>query len=329
MATRTNPPSNFCFLLLLLLPHFHLGKSQLQLNYYSKSCPKAEDIIKQQVTQLYHKHGNTAVSWVRNLFHDCVVQSCDASLLLETARDGTLVSEQTSERSIGMRNFKYVNTIKAAVEEECPFTVSCADIIALSARDAISLLGGPSIEMKTGRRDSKQSYAKEVEDLIPNHNDSISVVLSRFQAIGIDVEATVALLGAHSVGRVHCVNLVHRLYPTVDTTLDPAHAEYLKRRCPTPNPDPKAVLYSRNDLKTPMIIDNNYYKNILEHKGLLLVDQELATDSRTAPYVQNMANDNQYFHQQFSRAVQLLSETNPLSGDQGEIRKDCRYLNVD
>lgn len=227
-----------------------------------------------------------------------------------------------------MRNFKYVNTIKAAVEEECPLTVSCADIVALSARDGISLLGGPSIEMKTGRRDSKESYAKEVKDLIPNHNDSISVVLSRFQAIGIDIEATVALLGAHSVGRVHCVNLVHRLYPTVDTTLDPAHAEYLKRRCPTPNPDPKAVLYSRNDLKTPMIIDNNYYKNILQHKGLLTVDEELATDSRTAPYVQKMANDNEYFHQQFSRAIQLLSETNPLTGDQGEIRKDCRYLNV-
>ena len=68
------------------------------------------------------------------------MQSCDASLLLETARDGTLVSEQTSERSFGMRNFKYVNTIKAAVEEECPLTVSCADIIALSARDGISLV---------------------------------------------------------------------------------------------------------------------------------------------------------------------------------------------
>ncbi|CAJ1968491.1 unnamed protein product [Sphenostylis stenocarpa] len=319
---------NISFLLLLLLAHFCLGKSQLQLNYYSTSCPKAEDIIKQQVTELYHKHGNTAVSWVRNLFHDCVVKSCDASLLLETARDGTVVSEQTSERSFGMRNFKYVSTIKAAVEQECPLTVSCADIVALSARDGISLLGGPSIEMKTGRRDSKESYAKEVEDLIPNHNDSISLVLSRFQAIGIDLEATVALLGAHSVGRVHCVNLVHRLYPTVDTTLDPARAEYLKRRCPTPNPDPKAVLYSRNDLKTPMIIDNNYYKNILQHKGLLTVDEELATDSRTAPYVQKMANDNEYFHQQFSRAIQLLSETNPLTGDEGEIRKDCRYLNV-
>lgn len=48
--------------------------------------------------------------------------------------------------------------------------------------------------MKTGRRDSKQSYAANVKDMIPNHNDSISSVLSRFQSMGIDVEATVAIL---------------------------------------------------------------------------------------------------------------------------------------
>ena len=124
------------------------------------------------------------------------------------------------------------------------------------------------------------------------------------------------------------MNLVHRLYPTVDPTLDPTHAAYLKRRCPTPNPDPKAVEYVRNDLKTPMIIDNNYYKNILQHKGLLTVDEELATDPTTAPYVQKMADDNEYFNEQFSRAVLLLSENNPLIGDQGEIRKDCRFANA-
>lgn len=66
------------------------------------------------------------------------MQSCDASLLLETAHG--VVSEQTSERSFGMRNFKYVNTIKAAVEKECPLTVSCADIVALSARDGIAMV---------------------------------------------------------------------------------------------------------------------------------------------------------------------------------------------
>ncbi|CAL0299594.1 unnamed protein product [Lupinus luteus] len=285
------------------------GKSQLQLNYYTNSCSKAEEIIKQQVFQLYNKHGNTAISWVRNLFHDCMVKSCDASLLL--VNRGGVVSEQTAERSFGMRNFKYVNTIKEAVEQECPLT-----------------LGGPNIEMKTGRRDSKESYAMMVEEFIPNHNDSISLVLSSFQAIGVDIEATVALLGAHSVGRVHCKNIVHRLYPTVDETLNPSHAAYLKHRCPTPNPDPNAVQYVRNDLKTPMIIDNNYYKNILQHKGLLTVDEELATDPRTAPYVQKMADDNEYFRQQFSRAIVLLSENNPLIGDEGEIRKDCGYLNA-
>jgi len=53
---------------------FCIGKSQLQMNYYSKSCPKAEEIIKQKVIELYNEHGNTAVSWVRNLFHDCIVK---------------------------------------------------------------------------------------------------------------------------------------------------------------------------------------------------------------------------------------------------------------
>ncbi|KAJ9184270.1 hypothetical protein P3X46_004014 [Hevea brasiliensis] len=314
------------FLLFPLLFQIYPGKSELQLNFYAQSCPRAEEIIKEQVTNLYKKHGNTAVSWVRNLFHDCAVKSCDASLLLETVKG--IESEKASQRSFGMRNFKYVNTIKDALEAECPLTVSCADIVALSARDGIAMLGGPRIEMKTGRRDSKESYAAVVEDFLPNHNDSISLVLSRFQSIGIDAEGTVALLGGHSVGRVHCVNLVQRLYPTVDPSLDPEYAEYLKGRCPTPDPDPKAVLYARNDRVTPMILDNMCFKNVLNRKGLLLVDQQLASDPITSPFVEKMAADNDYFHNQFSRAVLLLSENNPLIDDQGEIRKDCRYVNA-
>ncbi|GMY14718.1 peroxidase 21 [Fagus crenata] len=326
MATNKRRCSpSFIFVSLALLFHFYQCKADLLPNYYSESCPKAEDIIKQEVIELYNKHGNTAVSWVRNLFHDCMVKSCDASLLLETVNG--IESEKASERSIGMRNFKYVNTIKAALEKECPLTVSCADIVALSARDGIVMLGGPRIEMKTGRRDSKESYAKFVEEYLPNHNDSMSLVLSRFQSIGIDVEGIVALLGAHSVGRVHCVNLVQRLYPTVDPTLDPQYAEYLKGRCPTPNPDPNEVLYARNDRETPMILDNMYYKNLLGHKGLLIVDQQLTSDPTTYPYVENFAADNGYFQDQFAKAVLLLSENNPLTGDQGEIRKDCRYVN--
>ncbi|KAG6481490.1 peroxidase 21-like [Zingiber officinale] len=298
----------------------------LTLNFYSKSCPKAEEIVKQEVVKLYNEHGNTAVSWVRNLFHDCMVESCDASLLLETA--GTILSEQSVDRSFGMRNFKYVNTIKEALERACPATVSCADIVALSAREGVVMLGGPFIPMKTGRRDSKQSHADVTDKSIPNHNDSMSVVLSRFKSIGIDAERTVALLGAHSVGRVHCVNLVGRLYPTVDPTFDPEYAKYVLNRCPSPNPDPEAVLYSRNDRETPMIIDNMYYKNLLNHKGLLKVDQQLLSYPATAQFVKLMAADNSYFYSQFAKAMLLMSENNPLTGNEGEIRRDCRFVNA-
>ncbi|CAN4117038.1 unnamed protein product [Withania somnifera] len=307
--------SRFLFLLFLpLLLHIHNVRSELQLNYYSESCPRAEEIIKEQVATLYHKHGNTAVSWVRNLFHDCMVKSCDASLYLDTTNGQE--SEKQSPRNFGMRNYKYIETIKQALEKECPNTVSCADIVALSARDGLLWLGGPRIEMRTGRKDSKESYLSEVEKYLPNHNDSMSFVLSQFQSIGIDTEGTVALLGAHSVGRVHCVNLVHVLYPTVDPTIDPDYAKYLKGRCPSPDPDPEAVLYSRFDRETTMILDNMYYKNLLNNKGLLIVDQEL-----------KMADDNGYFHEQFARALLILYENNPLTGDQGEIRKVCRYVN--
>ena len=198
------------------------GGGGLRLNYYSEICPRAEQIVKEQVRRLYEEHGNTAVSWLRALFHDCTVKSCDASLLLETDAATGLVSEQASPRSFGMRNFKYVGAIKSALERECPGTVSCADLLALAARDGAAMLGGPSpIPMRTGRRDATASLYGEVERYVPNHNDTVSAVLSRFAAMGLGAEAVVALLGAHSVGRVHCNNLVARLYPAVDGGMEP------------------------------------------------------------------------------------------------------------
>ncbi|TQE09393.1 hypothetical protein C1H46_005030 [Malus baccata] len=62
-----------------------------------------------------------AISWLRNLFHDSIVQGCDASPLLESVKG--IKSEKASGRSFSMRNFKYVNTTKKALENECPSTV--------------------------------------------------------------------------------------------------------------------------------------------------------------------------------------------------------------
>ncbi|KAL5972636.1 Peroxidase 42 [Asimina triloba] len=312
----------------------------LVMNYYKDSCPQAEEIIGEQVKLLYKRHKNTAFSWLRNIFHDCAVEvngsdvacgcwdygfSCDASLLLDSTRRS--LSEKETDRSFGMRNFRYLDTIKEAVERECPETVSCADILVLSARDGVVALGGPYIPLKTGRKDGRKSRAEILEQYLPDHNESMSVVLDRFMAMGINTPGVVALLGSHSVGRTHCVKLVHRLYPEVDPELNPDHVEHMLHKCPDAIPDPKAVQYVRNDRGTPMKFDNNYYRNILDNKGLLLVDHQLATDMRTKPFVKKMAKDQDYFFKEFARAITILSENNPLTGTKGEIRKQCNVVN--
>nr|QBC35991.1 peroxidase POD42 [Gerbera jamesonii] len=297
----------------------------LVLNFYKDSCPQAEDIIKEQVKLLYKRHKNTAFSWLRNIFHDCAVESCDASLLLDSTRRS--LSEKETDRSFGLRNFRYLETIKEAVERECPGVVSCADILVLSGREGIVALGGPYIPLKTGRRDGRKSRADMLEQYLPDHNESMSVVLERFNSMGIDTPGVVALLGSHSVGRTHCVKLVHRLYPEVDPVLDAGHVEHMLHKCPDAIPDPKAVQYVRNDRGTPMILDNNYYRNILDNKGLLIVDHQLATDKRTKPYVKKMAKSQDYFFKHFGRAITILTENNPLTGTKGEIRKQCNLAN--
>ncbi|GAB4830864.1 Peroxidase 42 [Ancistrocladus abbreviatus] len=301
------------------------SSSGLVMNFYKDACPQAEDIIREQVKLLYKRHKNTAFSWLRNIFHDCAVESCDASLLLDSTR--RMMSEKEMDRSFGLRNFRYLETIKEAVERECPGVVSCADILVLSARDGIVELGGPYIPLKTGRRDGRRSRAEMLEQYLPDHNESMSVVLERFRAIGINTPGVVALLGSHSVGRTHCVKLVHRLYPEVDPVFNPDHIPHMLKKCPDPIPDPKAVQYVRNDRGTPMVLDNNYYRNILDNKGLLLVDHQLATDKRTRPYVVKMAKSQDYFFKEFSRAIAILSENSPLTGTKGEIRKQCNVVN--
>ncbi|KAI3986679.1 hypothetical protein MKX01_014217 [Papaver californicum] len=279
-----------CFLTLLVSAFADINEKNeenpgLVMNFYRDSCPQAEDIIKEQVKLLYKRHKNTAFSWLRNIFHDCAVESCDASLLLDSTRKE--LSEKETDRSFGLRNFRHLDTIKEAVERECPEVVSCADILSLMVGRAVH---------------------KILEQYLPDHNESISVVLDRFSSMVINTPGLVALLGAHSVGRTHCAKLVHRLYPEVSHEINPDHVEHMLHKCPDAIPDPKAVQYVRNDRGTPMILDNNYYRNILENKGLLIVDHLLATDPRTKSYVKKMAKSADYWSKEFSRAITILSE---------------------
>lgn len=60
------------------------------------------------------------------------VQGCDASILIQG--NGTERSDPANQ-SVG--GFSVIDSAKRLLEIFCPGTVSCADIIALAARDAV------------------------------------------------------------------------------------------------------------------------------------------------------------------------------------------------
>lgn len=60
-------------------------------------------------------------------------------MLLDSS--GSIVTEKGSNpNSNSARGFDVVDQIKAALENECPGTVSCADLLTLAARDSSVLV---------------------------------------------------------------------------------------------------------------------------------------------------------------------------------------------
>lgn len=71
--------------------------------------------------------------------HHVYEQGCDASVLLDDS--ATVVSEKNAgPNKNSIRGFEVIDEIKAKLEQVCPHTVSCADILALAARDSTVLV---------------------------------------------------------------------------------------------------------------------------------------------------------------------------------------------
>ncbi|CAL9050261.1 unnamed protein product [Musa banksii] len=308
---------------------FPYGGPFLYPQFYDHSCPKAQEIVKSIVAKAVAKEARMAASLLRLHFHDCFVKGCDASILLDSS--GTIVSEKGSiPNRNSVRGFEVIDEIKSALEKECPHTVSCADVLALAARDSTVLAGGPYWDVPLGRRDSLGASIQGSNNNIPAPNNTFQTILTKFKLKGLDLVDLVALSGSHTIGLSRCTSFRQRLYNQTgkgfpDFTLDPAYAAHLRTRCPRSGGDQNLFPL---DFVSPTKFDNSYFRNLMAKTGLLSSDEILFTNNpATMHLVELYAAHNELFFQHFARSMVKMGNITPLTGNKGEIRMNCRKLN--
>ncbi|KAM0062961.1 putative peroxidase [Helianthus debilis subsp. tardiflorus] len=303
--------------------------SVLYPQFYDFACPQANDIVKSVVSKAVAREPRMAASLLRLHFHDCFVKGCDGSILLDSS--GTITSEKKSvPNRDSARGFEVIDEIKSAIEKACPQTVSCADILALAARDSTVLTGGPSWDVPLGRRDSLGASLSGSNQNIPAPNNTFQTIHTKFKLKGLDIVDFVALSGSHTIGNARCTSFRQRLYNNTgngqpDFKLEQSYAARLRVNCPRTGGDQNLFPM---DPGSPTKFDNGYYKNLMALRGLLSSDEILYTQNQeTYDLVKHYAENQDDFFKQFAKSMIKMGNITPLTGNHGEIRKICRRIN--
>uniref|UniRef100_A0ACD5Z5L4 Uncharacterized protein n=1 Tax=Avena sativa TaxID=4498 RepID=A0ACD5Z5L4_AVESA len=317
-----------CLFLALFLVVFSGASGQLSPTFYASTCPSLESVVRNATNQAVLDEQRMGASLLRLHFHDCFVQGCDGSVLLDNAPG--FVGEKTAFGNVNsVRGFEVIDTIKTKVEAACPGgVVSCADILALAARDATVKLGGPTWTVPLGRRDSTTASRDLANADLPPPFFNISGLIAGFVKKGFTAREMTALSGAHTVGFAQCQHYRNRIYN--ETNIDPVFAQGLKATCASAGGATDAHL-APFDGPTELVFDNSFYENLANRRGLIHSDQELynpAGKQSQASVVNQYRSSSTTFFNEFAAAMVKMGNIAPLTGTDGQIRLNCRLVNT-
>nr|CAD1825985.1 unnamed protein product [Ananas comosus var. bracteatus] len=275
---------------LLIFPSPPTAAAQLSQNYYSSICPNVESLVHAAVAHKLQLSFAAAPGTLRLFFHDCFVRRSRPDAV---AGGG------------GHRN-----RAKAAVDgdPQCTNKVSCADILAIAARDVVSLTGGPYYQVELGRLDGRVTSKANVKHNLPGPGYNLDQLNAVFAANGLTQTDMIALSGAHTIGVTHCDKFIRRIYRfkqplAFNPPMNLTFLRQMRQICPLNyNPSTFAML----DPATPFKFDNAYYQNLQKEMGLLASDQILFTDQRSRGLVNWFASNQTAFEEAFVAAMTKL-----------------------
>ncbi|GAU43772.1 hypothetical protein TSUD_377970 [Trifolium subterraneum] len=206
-----------------------------------------------------------------------------------------------------------------------------ASFIRLHFHDCFVQAQGPDWKVPLGRRDSLTANRTLANQNLPGPSFNLTRLKSAFAAQGLNTTDLVALSGAHTIGRGQCKFFVDRLYNfsntgNPDPTLNTTYLQTLKSICPNNGP---GTTLTNLDLTTPDTFDSKYYSNLKIGKGLFQSDQELFSTSGadTIAIVNSFNNNQTLFFENFKASMIKMGNVGVLTGSQGEIRKQCNFVN--
>ncbi|XP_066375607.1 peroxidase P7-like [Miscanthus floridulus] len=293
----------------------------LSTSFYSKKCPNVQSIVRAGMASAVAAEKRMGASILRMFFHDCFVNGCDASIMLDDT--ATFTGENNAgPNANSVRGYEVIDAIKTQVEASCNATVSCADILALAARDAVNLLGGPTWTVYLGRRDARTASQNDANANLPGPGSTLATLVTMFGNKGLSARDMTALSGAHTIGQARCATFRDRIYN--DANINATFASLRQQTCPQSGGD---AALAPIDVQSPEAFDNAYYQNLMSRQGLFHSDQELFSGGSQDALVKKYSGNAGMFAADFARAMVRMGAISPLTGTQGEVRLDCRKVN--
>ncbi|KAA3470959.1 peroxidase A2-like [Gossypium australe] len=214
-----------------------VAQDRLTPTYYDQTCPYVTHIIRKILLKAFLNDTRITASLLRLHFHDCFVQ--------KVARPN----------ANSVRGFEVIDEMKAALENVCSQTISCADIVAIASEQSVVL-------------DSRSANRSLANTTLPGFNDPLDLIKAKFAAVGLDTILDVVALSARNrLNNIRCINIFNFGCSHIRTSS--VFSFRPKIICPT------VGLTNLTNLTTPDDFDNVYFNYLQVEEGVLRSDQIL------------------------------------------------------